>query len=70
LTSRPIADEFLLTMPRIAAINRLIAVLLLRSRVPRSQRPLDWTLPLALACTALTVAAAVALVYFHYLDRP
>ena len=28
------------------------------------------TLLLALACTALTIAAAASLVYFHYLDRP
>ena len=58
-------------MPRLAAINRLVAVLLLlRSRASPSQRRPDWTLILALASTALTVASAVSLAYFHYLDGP
>jgi hypothetical protein len=57
-------------MPRLAAINRLVAVLLLRSRASPSQWRPDWTLILALASTALTVVSAVSLVYFHYLDGP
>ncbi|UGY00901.1 hypothetical protein [Bradyrhizobium quebecense] len=58
-------------MPRLAAINRLVTVLLLlRSRASPSQRRPDWTLILALASTALTVVSAVSLVYFHYLDGP
>ncbi len=52
-------------MPRLASINRLIAVLSLQSRASSSQRQTDWTLIVALACTALTIAAAVALVYYH-----
>ena len=56
-------------MARFGSINRLVSALLLSSRVSRS-RWIDWTLVLALACTALTVASAVSLVYFHYLDRP
>jgi hypothetical protein len=59
----------LLTTMRFGAINRLVAVLFLRSRVPQSRRT-DWTLVLALACTALAIASAVSLVYFHYLDPP
>ncbi|PDT75843.1 hypothetical protein [Bradyrhizobium sp. C9] len=59
----------LLTMARFGAVNRLVSVLLLRSRVPQWRRP-DWTLVLALASTAMTIAAGVSLVYFHYLDRP
>ncbi|QOZ33703.1 hypothetical protein [Bradyrhizobium sp. CCBAU 53421] len=59
----------LLTMARFGAINRLVSVLLLRSRVPQPRRT-DWTLVLALACTALTIASAISLLYFHYLDLP
>ncbi|MFB9262352.1 hypothetical protein ACFFWD_04075 [Bradyrhizobium erythrophlei] len=56
-------------MARLASIGRLIAVLSLQSRASQSHR-IDWTLVLAFACTALTFAAAVGLLYFHYLDRP
>jgi hypothetical protein len=59
----------LLTMARFGVINRLVSVLLLWSRTPRL-RQTDWTLVLALACTALTIASAASLLYFHYLDRP
>jgi len=63
------ADVLLLTMARFGSLNRLVSVLLLGSRASRS-RWIDWALVLALACTALTIASAVSLVYFHYLDRP
>ncbi|TKV78274.1 hypothetical protein FDV58_27450 [Bradyrhizobium elkanii] len=59
----------LLTMARLGSISRLVSVLLIRSRTPRLRRT-DWTLVLALACTALTIASAASLIYFHYLDRP
>jgi hypothetical protein len=60
----------LLTVARLASIGRLASVLLLRQRAAQSGRRTNWTLLLALACTALTIAAAASLVYFHYLDRP
>jgi hypothetical protein len=70
LAARRAADELLLTMARLASISRLVSILLLRPRAVRSGRRIDRTLVLALACTALTIASAVSLVYFHYLDRP
>lgn len=57
-------------MSRLASINKLLATLSLRSRRSTSYRRIDGTLVLALACTALTVAAAIALVHFHNLDLP
>jgi hypothetical protein len=46
----------------------LIRFLLVQSRFASHHRPTDWTLMLALASTALTLAAAVALVYYHRLS--
>ncbi|MCC8978371.1 hypothetical protein [Bradyrhizobium acaciae] len=57
-------------MARLASISRLASVLILRQRAARSGRRTDWILMLALAGTALTIASAASLVYFHYLDRP
>ncbi|WP_168200234.1 MULTISPECIES: hypothetical protein [Bradyrhizobium] len=57
-------------MARLSSIGRLVSVLLLRPHVARAGRRIDWTLVLALACTTLTIASAVSLAYFHYLDRP
>ncbi len=57
-------------MARLASISRLLSVLLVRPHVARAGRRIDWTLVLALACTTLTIASAVSLAYFHYLDRP
>lgn len=56
-------------MARPASISRLLTVLLLRSRRPKSHQGTDWTLVLALACTALTIASAVALVHYHLLNQ-
>lgn len=69
LAARRAAHVLLLMMARFGSINRLVSTLLFSSRVSRS-RWIDWTLALALACTALTVASAVSLMHFHYLDRP
>jgi hypothetical protein len=57
-------------MPHMGSINRLLSVMILRSHRSPSQRRTDWTLVLALACTAMTVASAISLVYFHYFDGP
>jgi hypothetical protein len=70
LAARLPPDELLLTMSRLASINKLLATLSLRSRRSTSYRRIDGSLVLALACTALTVAAAIALVHFHNLDLP
>jgi hypothetical protein len=50
------------------AMKGLMRFLLVHSRFASYQRPMDRTLILALASTALTIAAAVALVYYHRLD--
>ncbi|WP_245350290.1 hypothetical protein [Bradyrhizobium sp. UFLA03-84] len=70
LAARRATDVLLLTMARLASISKLISVLNMRSHAARSGRRNDWTLILALASTALTIASAISLVYFHYLDRP
>jgi len=70
LATRGPADELLLTMSRLASIDRLLAVLNLRSHRARSCWRMAAGLILAFACTALAVAAAVALVHFHHSDTP
>jgi len=62
-------DEVLLIMAHLASVNRLVAMLMMRSRAASQQRRTDWTLVIALANTALTILAMIALVYYHNLNR-